>query len=76
MIFYESGMCLDMDGNNSNKVEVYSCFGAVWQQWSREGDNIKNGLNGGCLDIRNGDDAFVSECNGSSRQKWSLLKKK
>ena len=22
-----------MDSNNGNKVEVYTCFGAAWQQW-------------------------------------------
>ena len=66
-------MCLDMDGNNSNKVEVYTCFGAAWQQWRQEGDTIRNGLNDGCLDIRNGDDAFVSDCNGSNNQKWNFF---
>ena len=66
-------MCLDMDGNNGNKVTVYSCSYAAWQQWWRgEGDTIRNGLNNGCLDIRNGDDAFVSDCNASNHQKWLL----
>ena len=62
-----------MDSNNSNKVEVYTCFGAVWQQWRQEGDIIRNGLNDGCLDIRNGDDAFVSDCNASNNQKWNII---
>ena len=65
-------MCLDMDSNNGNKVEVYTCFGAEWQQWLQEGDTIRNGLNDGCLDIRSEDDAFVSDCNASNTQTWSL----
>jgi len=68
-----SGMCLDMDANNNNKVEVYSCFGAEWQTWYQQDNNIKNGLNDQCLDIRDGFDAFVSECNGSNLQNWQLV---
>jgi len=67
-----SGKCLDMDGNNNNKVEVYHCFGAEWQHWYQEGDTIRNNLNDECLDIRDGYDAFVSNCNGSNRQNWKL----
>ena len=66
-------MCLDMDSNNGNKVEVYTCFGADWQQWRQQGDNIRNGLNDGCLDIKSGDNAFVSNCNASNNQKWNLI---
>lgn len=73
LIHSASGKCLDMDGNNNNKVEVYHCFGAEWQHWYQEGDTIRNSLNDDCLDIRDGYDAFVADCNASMRQNWSLI---
>ena len=66
-----SGKCLDMDGNNGNKVTVFSCFGPEWQNWERNGNEIVNKANGQCLDIE-GNDVWVNECNGSEHQRWNV----
>ena len=63
-----------MDGNNGNKVTLYSCFGAKWQKWTKDGENIKNNKNGQCLGLdENGYGVYVTECNGSNSQKWQEI---
>ena len=59
------------DGNNNNLVEVYSCFGAEWQNWDRVGDTIVNAANGECLDVE-GSNAVVRGCDGSDSQNWDM----
>ena len=60
-----------VDANNNNLVEVYSCFGAEWQNWDRVGDTIVNAANGECLDIE-GSNAVVRGCDGSDSQNWDM----
>jgi len=71
LIHTPSGMCLDMDANNNNLVEVYSCFGAEWQNWDRVGDTIVNAANGECLAL-DGSNAVVRGCDGSDGQNWDM----
>ena len=69
--YHLTGKCLDMDRNNNNEVELYSCFGAEWQRWTMDEGRIINAVNGQCLDIRDGSsDVYVSGCDGSNSQSW------
>ena len=69
--YHSTGKCLDMDRNNNNEVELYSCFGAEWQRWTMDDGRIINAVNGQCLDIRDGSsDVYVSGCDGSNSQSW------
>ena len=52
-------------------MEVYSCFGAEWQNWNRVGDTIVNAANGECLDL-DGSNAVVRGCDGSDSQNWDM----
>ena len=69
--YHSTGKCLDMDRNNNNEVELYSCFGAEWQRWTMDDGRIINAVNGECLDIRDGSsDVYVSGCDDSNSQSW------
>ena len=52
-------------------MEVYSCFGAEWQNWDRVGDTIVNAANGECLAL-DGSNAVVRGCDGSDGQNWDM----
>ena len=67
----KSNIDLPSDANNNNLVEVYSCFGAEWQNWSRVGDTIVNAANGECLAL-DGSNAVVRGCDGSDGQNWDM----
>jgi len=76
-----SGKCLDMDANNENAVEVYSCSGVEWQKWEVQGDYIINKGTGRCLDIKNcpdgcesGADVWGYDCINGENQKWDTSK--
>ena len=76
-----SRKCLDMDANNENAVEVYSCSGAEWQKWEVNGDYIVNKHTGLCLDIKNcpdgcnpGADVWGYESLNGENQKWDVSK--
>ena len=78
-----SGKCLDMDANNENAVEVYSCSGVEWQTWDVNGETIVNKRTGLCLDIKNcpdgcdpGADVWGYECINGGNQKWDVTEAK
>lgn len=68
------GMCLDVAGENRNpgaEVIAYACHGKANQTWYYDGRNIRNAMNGFCLDAgKTGNRVSMQRCDGSPGQRF------
>ncbi|MFD0332398.1 RICIN domain-containing protein [Streptomyces erythrogriseus] len=74
----DQGLCLDVkSGGKANGTEatLWYCNGTASQQWTYDGQTLRNVASGRCLDVpgwntTDGTRLVIWDCNGGANQSW------